>query len=174
MIDLQDYFTDKISHAYIPASAEIMPKIKELVQFFHRSDRPVIFTRHIDVDESNVMNRWWNDMIREDNPLSMINQGLNTDKGKIIIKHQYDAFYETGLEDFLQKHNVSQVVITGVVTHLCCETTARSAFVRNYEVFFVTDCAAAKNRENHKAAILNLSYGFARPVTHEEILNPLK
>lgn len=173
VIDLQDYFTNKGSHAFIPASTNIIPKINELAATFHALDRPVIFTRHIDADPTNVMNRWWEDMITETDPLSQINDELDTRKSEILIKHQYDAFMNTDLEAFLKSKGITQVVITGVVTHLCCETTARSAFMRNFEVFFVTDCTAAKNIEHHNAAIFNLSYGFAVPVRYENIINTL-
>lgn len=161
VIDLQDYFTDPRSHAYIAVSKVLIPKINKLIQKFHRAKRPVIFTRHIDVDPANVMSRWWNDNINEANPLSRLNKKLLTKLGRIIVKHQYDAFYKTGLEKILKAEGTEQVVITGVVSHLCCETTARSAFMRDFEVFFAEDATASYFKKHHNATIYNLSHGFA-------------
>ncbi|HDD44696.1 MAG TPA: isochorismatase family protein, partial [Candidatus Desulfofervidus auxilii] len=52
--------------------------------------------------------------------------------------------------------------------------TARSAFMRNFEVFFVVDGTATYNRNFHLATLLNLSHGFAIPVLTQEIINFLK
>ena len=61
------------------------------------------------------------------------------------------------------------MVVSGVMTHLCCETTARSAFVRGFEVFFLIDGTATYNKEHHLATLLNLSHGFANLVLSGEI-----
>ena len=87
----------------------------------------------------------------------------------VLRKSQYDAFYQTALENSLQKKGVSQVVITGVMTHLCCETTARSAFVRGFEVFFIVDGTATYNEDHHMATLRNLSHGFATLMLAEEV-----
>ena len=89
-----------------------------------------------------------------------------------IEKKQYDAFLQTLLEETLRQRKIEQIVITGVMTHLCCETTARSAFMRGFEVFFTVDGTATYNEELHRASLLTLSHGFAVPVTVDELLAP--
>ncbi|XXG60368.1 hypothetical protein AAC387_Pa04g2295 [Persea americana] len=61
----------------------------------------------------------------------------------------------------LRDKGIEEVIITGVMTNLCCETTARDAFVRGFRVFFSTDATATSSREMHEATLLNLGYGFA-------------
>jgi bifunctional isochorismate lyase / aryl carrier protein len=56
------------------------------------------------------------------------------------------------------------------MTHLCCETTARSAFMRGFEVFFTMDGTATYNEQLHRASLLTLSHGFALPVLMDELL----
>ena len=56
---------------------------------------------------------------------------------------------------------VTDVVITGVMTHLCCETTARSAFVRGYRVWFPVDGTATFNLDFHLGTLRALAHGFA-------------
>ena len=132
ILDMQDYFLDKNSHAYIPSAEAIMPNIQDLRNVFLKNNRPVIFTRHINTEENAGRLLFkWKDIIRKENDLSEITPKLDMKGALIIQKTQYDAFYETNLESFLKKKNISQVVITGVMTHLCCETTARSAFARS-------------------------------------------
>jgi isochorismate hydrolase len=119
------------------------------------------------------MASWWNDLIRIDNPQSAIIPEFDFSNKYVLRKSQYDAFYGTSLEDTLHKKGVSQVVVSGVMTHLCCETTARSAFVRGFEVFFIVDGTATYNEDHHLAALLNLSHGFATPILAAEIQDVL-
>ena len=56
---------------------------------------------------------------------------------------------------------MKEVIVTGVMTNLCCETTARDAFIRGFRVFFSTDATATINAELHEATLKNMAYGFA-------------
>jgi isochorismate hydrolase len=115
------------------------------------------------------MANWWSDLIRIENPQSGIILDFDFSNRYVLRKSQYDAFYQTTLDNMLHKKGVSQIVITGVMTHLCCETTARSAFVRGFEVFFIVDGTATYNEDHHMATLRNLSHGFATPMLAKEI-----
>jgi bifunctional isochorismate lyase / aryl carrier protein len=119
------------------------------------------------------MERWWRDLIRPNTPLSEITAELDLSKGIVINKSQYDAFHNTALEQNLHQKHISQVVISGVMTHLCCETTARSAFTRGFEVFFLVDGTATYNAEFQRASLMNLAHGFAILSRVNDILNEL-
>ncbi len=171
ILDMQEYFINKNSHAYIPSAPVIVPRIKEIYNIFLKLKLPVILTRHVNTEKNaGMMKKWWKDLIREENPLSEIIPELLNKKAIIIKKTQYDAFYKTELERILKRRKIEQVVITGVMTHLCCETTARSAFVRGFEIFFAVDGTATYNKSFHKSTLLNLSHGFAEPVLIKEII----
>lgn len=171
IIDMQRHFCDKSSGFFVPGSDRLAEKIKGLVDIFRRHDRPVIFTRHIDSDDpDNLMLRWWAEKITEKDPMSMVVDILEVDKSPVVIKHQYDGFLGTSLDELLREKGIRQVVICGVLTNLCCETTARSAFMRGYEVYFVEDGTATFTKEMHEAALLNLSYGFATLTTIDEVV----
>jgi bifunctional isochorismate lyase/aryl carrier protein len=170
VLDMQDYFLREGSHAFVPSGGAILPNIQMLIQSFYADQRPVLFTRHIDT-EAGRMSRWWRDVIRAESPDSAITAALDTSKGLVIEKTQYDAFHQSALEETLRGRGVEQVVVTGVMTHLCCETTARAAFVRGFEVFFCVDGTATYTEEVHCASLFNLAHGFALPVLCKEILN---
>ena len=175
ILDMQDYFLDENSHAHIPSAAAILPRIESLRERYATLGLPIVWTRHLNTsaDASN-MSRWWKDLIAVDDPLSELHSALDTSKGIIIEKTQYDAFYRTDLAAYLRENNVEQVVISGVMTHLCCETTARSAFVQGFKVFFLIDGTASYNEDFHRATLLNLAHGFATPVLSEEILERMQ
>jgi len=174
VLDMQDYFLEPASHAYVPSGPAILPNLQALIAAFSGHNLPIIFTRHLNTPEdARVLKTWWHDMITAENLLSAITNQFDLSRGTVVLKTQYDAFYNTGLEHILQDNGVQQVVICGVMTHLCCETTARSAFVRGFEVFFTIDGTATYNQVFHLATLMNLSHGFATPVLADDILAAL-
>lgn len=171
VLDMQEYFLRADSHACVPSAAAILPGIRALVAAFRSWKRPLIFSRHVNTTENaGMMARWWQELLSADSPFSSITAALDAVDAQVITKSQYDAFLGTGLEARLRAAGVGQVVITGVMTHLCCESTARSAFMRGFEVFFCVDGTATYTERHHLAALLNLAHGFALPVTTSDIL----
>jgi len=174
VIDMQRYFIDKSSDAYVPDSEKLISKIKKLVDVFMKSGRPIIYTRHIDSDDKrNLMLRWWKGQIKEADPMSQIIEELDAGKGIVLIKNQYDAFLNTNLKEILQQRDIQQVVVSGVLTNLCCETTARSAFMRGFEVYFTLDGTATYKKAMHDATSLNLAYGFAVLVSVDDVIKAI-
>jgi len=171
VLDMQEYFLQENSHAFVPSAPAIIPGISRLADAFAEAERPVFATRHINTPENaGMMSKWWRDLI---DPQSAHSQNISINKSPnplLINKTQYDAFHHTSLEDDLHNLGIEQVVICGVMTHLCCETTARSAFMRGFEVFFTVDGTATYNEELHRASLLTLSHGFAVPVLIQELL----
>ncbi len=175
VLDMQAYFLDPASHAFVPSAPAILPNLQRLIAAFAARRRPVVFTRHTNTPaDAASMARWWRDLLAPDSPASAILPALDVTQGLVIEKHQYDAFYQTELEQVLRAAGAEQVVVTGVMTHLCCETTARAAFVRGFEVFFVADGTATYTEAFHRAALLNLTHGFAIPALTEEILEAFR
>jgi isochorismate hydrolase len=174
ILDMQRYFLDESSHAHIPSGRAIIPKLRKLQDEFLKRNLTVIQTRHLNTPEdAGQMSRWWREIIVISNPLSQIVDELSNEKIPVIYKTQYDAFWNTNLEEILKGKGVQQVVIAGVMTHLCCETTARSAFIRGFEVLFTVDGTATYNKDFHLSTLLNLSHGFAVPVLVSEVIDYL-
>lgn len=175
VLDMQEYFLSEASHAFVPSAPAIIPNIQFMIKVFAAYNRPIFFTRHVNTEENaGMMGKWWKDLICPQAAYSHIVKQLDTSKGAILRKSQYDAFYETRLESDLRAGGVGEVVITGVMTHLCCETTARSAFMRGFEVIFAIDGTATYSESFHRATLLNLAHGFALLVQVEEILSAFK
>lgn len=170
VLDMQRYFLEPASHAFVPSAPAILPGVAALAAQWAGRGLPLFFTRHVNNAENAAnMARWWRETLTAENPLSEITPELDTRQAMIITKSQYDAFYQTPLEELLRQRGVSQVIICGVMTHLCCETTARAAFVRGFEVFFTVDGTATYNLDFHLAALRNLAHGFATLVRVGEV-----
>lgn len=174
ILDMQRYFLDRNSHAFIPSGVPVIKRIEYLAERFRKAGKPVFLTRHINTTEdAEMMQKWWGELITEENPLSEL-CGQLKDAGLSIKKTQYDAFYKSDLEEALRGKGMKRIVIVGVMTHICCETTARSAFVRGFEVLLPVDGTATYNIDFHKAAFLNLSHGVAAPVLVDDLVNALE
>ena len=86
---------------------------------------------------------------------------------------RYSAFYKTDLEQYLMSIGIKNVIIGGVMTNLCCETTARDAFVRDFRVFFLVDGTATVSKTYHFTTLRNLAYGFAYLKRCEEVIEEI-
>jgi len=175
ILDMQRFFLDEASHAHVPSAPAVVPNIARLAALFNDRGLAVISTRHVNSDDNaNMMAVWWRDVIRRENELSEIVADLALPYAEVIEKPQYDAFYRTKLEDILKGRGISQVVVTGVMTHLCVETTARTAFVRGFEVIIPVDATATYNEVFHLSTLTNLSHGFAVPVFMDDLIRSME
>jgi nicotinamidase-related amidase len=62
-----------------------------------------------------------------------------------IIKSRYSAFIGTELDLILRSHSIDTLIIGGVLTNVCCESTAREARMRDYKVVFLSDGTATRD-----------------------------
>ena len=88
----------------------------------------------------------------------------------IVTKHRYGAFEGTDLDLILRSHNIRTVIMTGVATNVCVETTARQAFLKDYYVVFTNDCTATFSKEQHEAALVNIEQFFGQVVSSAEVM----
>lgn len=169
--DMQKYFLKEGSHAFIPSAPAILPGIKSLIEFCNKQNIPIIYTRHIN-NQSNhgIMNVWWNDIITSGSVTSEILDELPSKHSQVIKKSQYDAFYNTDLEKSLKEKGKSQLIVCGVMTNLCCETTVRSAFIKGIAPFLPIDTTATYTFDIHLSTIKNLAFGFTQPLLSKEII----
>jgi ureidoacrylate peracid hydrolase len=87
----------------------------------------------------------------------------------IVTKHRYSAFYNTDLDTILRANGIRTVVLTGVVTNVCVETSAREAFVRDYYVAVVKDGTAAYSQADHDMTLLNIDRFFGEVTSIAEL-----
>ena len=178
IIDMQEFFLDPGSPTFTCGGPAILPTLKEMIDAFRGSGRPVIFTKHVhhpDNIDSGIMGIWWRGMCVEGSPESGIHRDIAPLPGeKVVSKHRYSAFYGTDLEIVLRCLKIEDLVIGGIMTNLCCESTARDAYFRDFRVFIPADGTASVNEEMHCASLLNLAYGFAFVAGARRIISDLQ
>jgi len=177
VIDMQKFFLNPQSPSFTCGGIAILPEVSRLIATFRKTNRPVIYTRHVhhpDHLDSGIMAWWWKGMCIEGSPESEIHPDLAPLPGeKTIFKHRYSAFYNTDLETVLRCLKIEDLVIAGVMTGMCCESTARDAYYRDYRVFFLADGTGSINEEMHFASLLNLAFGFAYVTKTDQIIAAL-
>ncbi|RIB27188.1 Isochorismatase-like protein [Gigaspora rosea] len=165
---------------------KIIKNVQSLVKRCHEKDIPVFWTQHghrnVEFD-GGALARWWGkeecfkwgsrdwEILPELQPY-VLRSPTAIDILDFVIKSKtrYDAFYKTELNTLLTSLGIETLIISGVSTNVCCETTARSGFNQDYNIIFLDDATATDNDEMHKASILNLAYGFAKISTVKEII----
>lgn len=88
----------------------------------------------------------------------------------VIKKHRYSAFVGTELGNILQEKGIKTLIMTGVTTNVCVESTARDAFMRDYYVVFLEDCTAADSKGVHESALRNIQRHFGVVVGSADVV----
>jgi isochorismate hydrolase len=179
VVDMQNAFIHPDGPIYMPAGAAIVDAVAAVADAFRAAGRPVFYTRQAEDPaggNAGMMAVWWEGSSpKEGTWEAAIFEGLAPQTGDVVIpKIRYDAFVATDLELRLREAGVKDLAITGVMTNLCCESTARDAFMRDFRVFFAADGTAAPSLEFHRSSLLNLAYGFAYVLTCDELVAMVK
>uniref|UniRef100_A0A5S6QX57 Isochorismatase domain-containing protein n=1 Tax=Trichuris muris TaxID=70415 RepID=A0A5S6QX57_TRIMR len=165
VIDMQEEFR--------PMCEQILKEVNLTINCCREQRVPIIFTQHghrqLLLDAGQLVDHWGSAIKYGSKEWQLLPE-LDVQAGDYVLseKRRYDAFYGTLLGEILRKQQVNTVVISGVMTNLCCETTARSAFVRDFRVFFLSNGTATASENMHKATLLNIGYGFGRVLSCRE------
>ncbi len=168
VIDFQRVFTDPQSRARLPEADVALGRACALVSAFRAASRPVVFTRHAHRVRPGGpgIGSWWARFILDGEPMSALDPRLEPAPGELLIrKEKYSAFSATRLSGWLATRAVTTVVLCGVMTHVCVDSTARDALCRGYDVIVAADACASKSRPLHEASLMCLSHAVARITT---------
>ncbi len=89
----------------------------------------------------------------------------------IVIKHRYSGFVNTRLDSVLRTFKAETLIMTGVSTNVCVESTARQGFMLDYHIVFVDDCCAAYSREEHEGALYNIRSHFGTVASADALID---
>ncbi len=171
VIDLQNYFLDPTSHAFVPDGLNILAPVNKAMETFRHQKNPVFLTRFaVKPKENSCIKEWWGATVKEGSFESELSQKLNRKHTDIVLrKTSYSAFKGTRLLQILKKQHIDSLVIGGVLTNLCCESTAREAFNEGFKVFILVDGTASYTEEMQLNSLTQLAYGFATPISINDL-----
>ena len=179
VIDMQNFFE--------PMTKDCLPNVLRLSSFFCENGLTQIFTRHGHTKEE-LTPPFTNQLVRKWGPEGSIAIGTHdfqlikeiataheqaAGEIPVLLKNTYDAFINTDLDAILKHRKIDRVILTGVMTDCCCDTTGRSAFNRGYETFMISDGTGSANKEQHKAGLKAFGFAFGPVMTTEEAVDRL-
>jgi len=183
VIDMQNGFCSpkgfmaQIGLAYEP-SAEVIGPISRLLGAARQAEIPVYFTRYSlneDYSDGGLLMEVFpqidgtGGLIRESWDAAVVDE-LQPLEGEVVLdKTRYSAFYDTDLEERLRAEGVDSLIVCGVTTNICVESTVRDAFFRDIRPIVPEDGTAAVSPELHEGALEDFRYGFGQVVSIAEI-----
>ncbi len=185
-IDLQDCFVRE-SPISAPDGPAVLERLNRLGAVCRRAGITVIHTRQVlRPDGSNL------GILGETSPparAGILNQGarsaqldqeLVVREGDIVLdKPRFSAFFGTDLEQILRWRGIDTLIIGGLCTNICCETTAREAMQREFRVFFLSDGTATSAmgglspEELQRATLATLGFLFGQVLSVEEMIEKI-
>ena len=88
----------------------------------------------------------------------------------VVVKHRFDAFFETELDALLQCRGVKSLILTGVAVHGCVDSTSRHAYFKGYYVVFGADLTGGASAEVHEMTLDSMDLMFGVSATADEIV----
>lgn len=175
VVDLQNAFLAAGTEAAERFGLPILPRVNLLIDTARAKGASVVFLRQTFTDDGPESLASWQksvspgiarlrEKLRPGDPAHDVHPDLHCEAGDAVIdKYRHSAFarHSSRLEAFLNDKAIDTLVITGAMTNVCCESTARDAYALGYKVFFISDATAALTDEEHNAALLNLGLCFA-------------
>ena len=139
IIDVQnDYFPQGKCELF--QSEQALKVTKRLLKHFRERKLPVFYVQHISPEDAAFFlpNTKGVQLHKEIEPLG---------SEYIIVKHTPNGFHETTLQEKLTSLSIKNLVMCGMMTHMCVDTTVRAAKDLGYQVTLISDACATKDLE---------------------------
>ena len=88
----------------------------------------------------------------------------------VFTKHRYSAFKDTELNAYLRAQRVENLILSGITSNVCVESTARDAYMMDYHVVFLSDASATRSSEAHESTLDNIRRAFGIVATTDEVI----
>ena len=169
VVDLQNGFmVEEVAAAYVPVAVEIVPNVNRLAAAVRRTGGKVFWIKQTVDEASSVAWSEWLNMMTPAARQSLVANLAPGSRGhqiypdlevkpedEIVQKYRFSAFVQgsSDLPQRLRSQGYDTVLITGTVTNVCCESSARDAMMLNFKTIMVSDANAARTDEEHNATL---------------------
>jgi ureidoacrylate peracid hydrolase len=190
VVDMQNAFMlPGVAHSLCPMAERIVPNINRLAQTVRATGGTVLWVKTTFTAEA--LRNWstYFEMARPDRVAKRI-EALTADsrghelwsgldvrpQDPIVEKNRFSAFIQgsSDLEAVLRRRGLDTILVTGTVTNVCCESTARDAMMLNFKTIMVTDGNAAMTDEDHAASLIAFYLTFGDIMSTDTLIECLK
>ena len=169
VVDMQNAFMlPGVAHALCPMAENIVPNINRLAQVVRATGGTVVWIKTTFKDDA--LKNWstYFEMVTPQQGAKRIEALAADSKGHelwptldvrpddlIVEKNRFSAFIQgsSNLAEVLRDRGLDTILVTGTVTNVCCESTARDAMMLNFKTIMVTDGNAAVTDDDHNASL---------------------
>ena len=193
IIDMQHGFIDEGASLEVAAARDIIPNLSKLIEAFREASSPVIFTEFVYAENVPCLrgDPFGIEHLASEGSLGFgsessncligYNAGVGVESAdtipalqprpeELVIRgHTYDKFYGTPLDLALRSQGITHLLMTGITTDVCVNSTLIAATQRNYRVTAITDGCASPWPELHEACFKIWQPKFARLKTAAEV-----
>lgn len=191
IVDMQNDFVRVGAPLEVPDARKTIGAHQQLLEAFRKRNLPVVYTKFISRPHYYILWDWspqcapptrccWKDHERYYSDIAAGRQcteiidELKPDASDVIVeKYGYGAFHETGLDRIIRSFGFNSVVITGTVTQICVEETAREAFHHGFRTTIVTDAVSSFAPDLHAATLKNFAMKFGWTASTGDIVAKL-
>lgn len=185
VVDMQNFFMADGQLAACPEARTVVPNVNRLADCVRKNGGIVVWIQNLSADES--LESWsanaerYTPAARADRWASMKPDAFGFQlwpeldvrpEDKRVVKRRYSAFIQgsSDIENVLDDHGIKTIIVTGVATNVCCESTARDAMMRNYRAMMVSDGCATSTDEEHAAGLTSFYLYFGDVQKTDEVI----
>ena len=180
VVDMQNDFVRAGAPLEVPDARKTVEPIRATMDRFRRLRRPVVFTRFIAGPRETLLWNWspelrppvnccrpgfrrrYPDATGELDCAAVVEELPVLAGDYVVDKFGYGAFFRTNLFDILMSEQVDTVAVSGTVTQICVEETAREAFHLGLKTIVLSDCVSSFDPAMHAATLRNFAMKFGR------------
>lgn len=191
VVDMQNDFVRPGAPLEVPDARLTIPAHRELLAVFRRAARPVVYTKFIAWPHECLLWEWspecrpptrccWKghrrfyaDLGRALDCTDVIDELAPEPSDLIVEKFGYGAFHGTPLASLLREQGVESLVVTGTVTQICVEETAREAFHHGFQTTIAADAVSSFAPDLHAATLKNFAMKFGWVESSQDLVKQL-
>ena len=178
IVDMQNDFVRAGAPLEVAEARPTIPAHRRLIERFRERGLPVLFTKFLSTQEYALLWEWspecypetkccwkghrrfYEDVGKELDCTDIVDEICPQPDDPIIEKYGYGAFHDTPLAGDLRGMGVESLVVTGTVTQICVEETAREAFHHGFRTTLVADAVSSYAPDLHAATLKNFAMKF--------------
>ena len=192
VVDMQNDFVRVGAPLEVPTSRDTISAQRMLIDECRQLGVPVIYTKFIAGPERTLIWEWspvlappvcccWKGVRRAYGDAEgtlecteIVDELAPEPDDPVVEKFGYGAFHNTHLDDLLRARRVESVLVTGTVTQICVDETARESFQRGYPTTIVADAVSSYMPDLHDATLKNFALKFGWVSTAAEVVSELR
>ena len=176
VVDVQRMFTDLLQVPVSPPLDQVRQNMTLFLEEARRAGLTIILVRTVIAEDQHSRNTLgWPDFMRANlapgTPGTEFDSCVSIAPGDLqLIKQRYSAFHGTTLDVVLRERGIETVVLFGITTNVCVQSSARDAWQHDYEVITVADCCTEMGKGEHEASLAYTARNFGLVATSTEVI----